>query len=125
MVIIYLDLIGNIYLVVDLPSISKFIDVPNEMGSGNSLISCVAWCEKVGFKIIKNVSLEIGSKIVDSCVSDWFNIWHEITTPLSKRKGFDKMIGNITELTKLSSSKNAYSLKIIKLRQSVHETFLN
>ena len=92
------DLIGKIYLYVNLPPIGKFVDIPNESGIGNSNIACCAWCEKIGFQLINHIDLEIGGMIIDRHYADWFNIWHEISVPLSQRRGLDQMIGNIPEL---------------------------
>lgn len=106
------DLISRMYLVVTLPSIGKFIDYPGDVGEGNSKIACCAWVKKIGFQLIKQIELEIGGQVIDRHYADWLNIWSELTTPLSKRKGLDKMIGNIPELYELSNGKNKYQLYI-------------
>lgn len=106
------DLITNMYLVVNLPPIGNFLDVPNEIGLGNSNIACCAWTEKIGFQLINQIELEIGGTIIDRHYSDWFNIWYELITPLGKRDGLNKMIGNVKELTDLTSSKQGYILYI-------------
>lgn len=106
------DLIGKIYLIVNLPPIGKFVNVPNESGAGNSVISCCAWTTKIGFQIIKQVDLEIGGNVIDRHYADWFNIWHEINIPFSQRRGLDKMIGNLPEITELSSSKQGFTLYV-------------
>ena len=106
------DLIGKIYLIVNLPAIGKFNDIPNENGIGNSNISCCAWTEKIGFQLIKQIDLEIGGVVIDKHYGDWFNIYHELTVPYSKRDGLNKMIGNMSELKEFSSSKKAYLLNI-------------
>jgi hypothetical protein len=106
------DLIGKIYLLINLPPIGKFIDIPNETGSGNSNIATCAWCSNIGYQLIKQIDLEIGGSIIDRHYADWFNIWYEITVPLSKRDGLNKMIGNIDILTGYTSSKQGYLLYI-------------
>jgi hypothetical protein len=106
------DLINGTFIVVEIPAVAKFMDIVNEEGSGNSNIAVMAWCEKLGYKIIKSVSLEIGEKIIDEHSFDWFNVWNELQMHASKRSGLDKLIGNVPELTSLTSSKNGYSLKI-------------
>ena len=78
------DLIGKIYLIVNLPAIGKFNDIPNENGIGNSNISCCAWTEKIGFQLIKQIDLEIGGIVIDRHYSDWFNIYHELSIPYSR-----------------------------------------
>lgn len=106
------DLIGKIYLTVNLPPIGKFNDVTNESGIGNSNISSCAWVEKPGYQLVKQIELEIGGITIDRHYSDWFNIYHEITTKISKISGLNKMIGNVPELTELTSSKQGYLLHI-------------
>lgn len=106
------DLIGRIYLIVNLPPIGKFNDIQNELGIGNSNISCCAWVEKIGYQLIKKIELEIGGITIDRHYSDWFNIYHEISVKLSQRRGLDIMIGDVPELTTLSSSKQGYQLNI-------------
>lgn len=106
------DLISKMYLVVDLPPIGKFIDYIGDSGTGNSKIAACAWCKNIGFQLIKSVELEIGGKIIDRHYSDWLNIWSELTTSLSKKRGLDKMIGNVQELTQFSNGKKGYRLYI-------------
>jgi hypothetical protein len=104
------DLIGKIYLVVNLPPIGKFIDFPGEEGQGNSNIASCAWCKKIGWNLIKQVELEIGGSIIERQYGDWLNIYSELTTPISKRRGLDKMIGNIPEIYENTNGKKGYLL---------------
>ena len=106
------DLIGKIYLFINLPPIGKFIDIPNESGIGNSNIACCAWTKNIGFQLIKQVELEIGGIIIDRHYSDWLNIYHDITVVHSKQKSLNNMIGNIDYLTDLTSSKQSCILYI-------------
>jgi hypothetical protein len=106
------DLIGKIYLVVNLPPIGRFTDIVNEAGIGNSNISCCAWTQNIGYQLIKQIDLEIGGIIIDRHYSDWFNIYHEISTPISKKSGLNKMIGNVAELVELTYSKQGYLLNV-------------
>jgi hypothetical protein len=106
------DLINKMYLVINLPPIGKFLDIPNETGLGNSKIACCSWTKNIGFQLISQIDIEIGGRCIDKHYSDWFNIWYEITTPKSKRDGLDKMIGNVKEMTEFTSSKQGYLLYI-------------
>ena len=94
------DLIGKIYLVVNLPPIGKFIDFPGEEGEGNSNIASCAWSKK------------IGGSIIERQYGDWLNIYSELTTPISKRRGLNKMIGNIPEIYENTNGKKGYLLYI-------------
>jgi hypothetical protein len=106
------DLIGKIYLLVNLTPIGKFVDIANELGIGNSKISCCAWVEKIGYQLIKQIDLEIGGIIIDRHYGDWFNIYNELTVTISKKKELDKLIGNVPELRKLTSLKQGYVLYV-------------
>ena len=106
------DLIGKIYLVVNLPPIGKFIDFPGEEGQGNSNIASCAWCKKIGWNLIKQVELEIGGSIIERQYGDWLNIYSELTTSISKRRGLNKMIGNIPEIYENTNGKKGYLLYI-------------
>lgn len=102
------DLISKIYLVVNIPPIGAFIDYSGETGVGNGKIAQCAWVEKIGFQLIKTIELEIAGKIIDRQYGDWMNIWSELTTPISKLNGLNKMIGNIPSLTTFTNGKNGY-----------------
>ena len=106
------DLIGKIYLVVNLPPIGKFLDYPGEDGEGNSKIASCAWTKKIGWNLIKQVELEIGGNIIERQYGDWLNIWTELTTPISQRRGLDKMIGNLPELYENTNGKKGFLLYI-------------
>ena len=67
------DLMGKVYLNVNLPPIGDFIDIPGESGSGNSKISCCAWGNKIGYRLIKSIEFEINDKVIEKHTYDWFN----------------------------------------------------
>jgi hypothetical protein len=106
------DLISHMYLVVNLPPIGRFLNVPGESGEGNENIAKCAWVKNVGFQLIKLVEIEIGGMVVDRHYADWLHIWAELTTPLGKRRGLDMMIGNLPHLTDFTNSKESYQLYV-------------
>lgn len=106
------DLMSDIYLVANLPPIGKFIDIQNESGAGNSNIACCAWGNKIGYRLIKQIELEIDDKVIEKQTYDWFNIYNELHMVLGKKEGIDKMIGNIEELTTFSNSKSGYQIHV-------------
>jgi hypothetical protein len=107
------DLIAKTYLVVEIPPIGTFSDYSGDStGSGNSNIAQCAWVEKIGFQLIKTVELEIAGQIIDRQYGDWMNIWSELSTPISKVDGLNKMIGNVSNLTKFTNGKSGYLLWI-------------
>lgn len=98
------DLMGNIFLVVVLPQINL---------SSNSLIK-FAWVKRIGFALIKSVSIIINGYEIDKHYSDFLNIWAELTGTINgnQKRGFKNMIGDIDELTNFSYTKNQYKLFI-------------
>lgn len=53
------------------------------------------WCHLVGYRLLKEVSLEIGGQLIDRLYSDWLYIWSELTTPPGKYDRLDGMRGSI------------------------------
>lgn len=102
------DLIQQIYLIVTIPNIPIFY---NEDQTVNEVYK-FKWIKKLGYGLINTIELDIGGKIIDKHYGDYMNIWYELTVGLNKRRGLDKMIGNIEELTDFSNGKNAYTLRI-------------
>jgi hypothetical protein len=98
------DLLGQSYLYLELPDIQieNFTNRPRKF----------AWVEKIGLALINFIEIEIGGTIVDRHYGDWLNIWFEITTSMGLRKSYNKMIGNIAELTDYSETKPSRKLYV-------------
>jgi hypothetical protein len=92
------DLITNMYVAVNL----KNIENTTEWGYVNRL----------GHAMIENVRIEIGGSKIDEQYGDWLNIWYELTHKTGQERGYNKMIGNISELTNMSKSKNSYQMYV-------------
>jgi hypothetical protein len=74
---------------------------------GGQLVNTFAWCEKIGHAILNKIEIDIGGQIIDTHYGDWLDVWSELTIPLGKKKGYNKMIGNVAELyTEKISSDN-------------------
>ena len=86
------DMIGNIYLYVELPAI------PTSFGGVDVY---VAWSRKIGLSIIKTIEFEIGGRIIDRQYGDWMNIWFELT---DMRK-IEKMIGDTPDMYEFTLGK--------------------
>jgi hypothetical protein len=72
-----------------------------------------AWVKKLGHAIISSVELRIGGIVIDKQYGDWLNIWHELTGNNYLESVYDKMIGNVSELTTPSrSTKPSYTMWI-------------
>ena len=101
------DLLGSCYLLVQLPQIQM-----ENYASNASNIKSFKWVDKIGLTLINFVEIEIGGNVVDRHYNDWLNIWYELTVGLGLRKSYDKMIGQVPELTEFSQTKDVYTLYI-------------
>ena len=79
------DLIGDIYVVIDLPNIFS-TDIDN-----------FEWTKDIGHVMIKSAELLIGGQIIDKQYGIWMNIWNEIT-PFNP-SSFKRMVGRVESLT--------------------------
>ena len=101
------DLIHKLYVVVNLPK----INVNSESNELSNLNKC-AWIENIGWHIIKSVEIEIGGYVIDRHYGDWLYIWSTLTYKSGLKRGLDKMIGNVPELTEYTTKKDDYLLYI-------------
>jgi hypothetical protein len=101
------DLLGQTYLYVQLPDI---------ITSNHSIlpqgVKKFAWNKKVGLSLIKYIDFEISGILIERNFGDWLNIWFELVIPLSKKKSYNSMIGNIDILNSYSNGKSTISLNI-------------
>jgi hypothetical protein len=71
-----------------------------------------AWVPRVGHEIINLVQLSIGGQIIDRHTSTWLNVWHNLTHPSDKDGVYNKLVGDVPELTTMSASHNSAVLYI-------------
>tara|TARA_B100001758_G_scaffold29470_1_gene20845 strand:+ start:2202 stop:3251 length:1050 start_codon:yes stop_codon:yes gene_type:complete len=43
--------------------------------------------------LLKKVEVEIGGQLIDRQYGDWMQIWNELTLPVGKKTGYNKMVG--------------------------------
>lgn len=101
------ELLGRTYLYVELPSIPK--------SSNTTLpknIKKFRWIDKIGYGIIKYADISIEGERITRTTYDWLNIESKITIKKGLEKALNIMIGNVPELTELTTFKNSYKLKI-------------
>ena len=72
------DLLGSIYLYVELPDIIK--ENHSTLPTG---IKNFAWVKKIGLALINYIDLEIGGILVDRHFGDYLNIWGELVINLN------------------------------------------
>ena len=71
-----------------------------------------AWVKNLGHALLRSVEFTIGGQRIDYHTSDWYHMWHELTKSPALERGYDKLIGNTTELTTLAASHDQATLYI-------------
>ena len=61
----------------------------------------VGWITQVRH-LISMVDVEIGGQRIDRQYGDWMHIWNQLTLTSEQERGYNKMIGNTTQLTYLT-----------------------
>jgi len=105
------DLVGPMHVELNLPSLLSNIplaSVPTVYNSADATGTAAAssgsfnwcWVNYVGYRILKEVTIEIGGQPIDRHYSTWFYMWFELSTPAAKREGLQKMVGgyDVTEV---------------------------
>lgn len=82
------DLLGQIILEVTLPQI-------NTTDENGIITENVSYTNSIGHALIKEISIEIGEQEIDKQTGEWMEIWSNLTTPESKKVGFQNMIGKV------------------------------
>ena len=101
------DLMGQTYLFIELPD----IQMENFSSSLNN-IKKFKWVDKIGLAIINFAEIEIGGKVIDRQYGDWLNIWYELTNNSGTLHSYNRMVGNISDLTNYSLTKKSIKLYI-------------
>jgi hypothetical protein len=72
-----------------------------------------AWIDKLGHGIIQKIDVNIGGDRIDRHYFDYIEIWHDLTGLNSQDNLYNKMIGNVVELTTFDrTTKPQYTLTI-------------
>jgi len=92
------DLINRVYVEIDVKGLGS---PPTPVAQHPRYVNYL------GLKLLKNVVVEIGGQQIDKHYSDWMFIWNELSLPIGKRYGYDKMVGaNGNELSKVEDTKS-------------------
>jgi len=86
------DLAYRTYLQVTLPEVGQSLE-----GDAGSLYA--RWLDFPGHQLIHQVEVEIGGQRIDRHYGDWMHIWCQLTMDKNQERGFNKMLGNTTQLT--------------------------
>ena len=90
------DLAYRTYLQVTLPEVNQ----SDNSVSGGSVFA--RWLDCPGEQMISMVEVEIGGQRIDRQYGDWMHIWNQLTLTSEQEAGYNKMIGNTTQLTYLT-----------------------
>ena len=94
------DLAYSTYLQVTLPEIGQELH-----NTGGNKEVFARWLDNPGLQLIHQVEVEIGGQRIDRQYGDWMHIWNELTMSAEQQRGYNKMIGNTTQLTYLTDPK--------------------
>ena len=83
------DLAYRTYLQVTLPEINQSM--------GDQVYA--RWLDCPGEQMISQVEIEIGGQRIDRQYGDWMHIWNQLTLSAEQADGYNKMVGNTTQLT--------------------------
>ena len=81
------DLAYRTYLQVTLPEVSQ------------ADAKYARWLDCPGEQLVQQVEVEIGGQRIDRQYGDWMHIWNQLTLTSEQARGYNKMIGNTTQLT--------------------------
>ena len=87
------DLAYRTYLQVTLPEIGQTLNTATD-GSVYA-----RWLDFPGHQLIENVEVEIGGQRIEKQYGDWMHIWCQLTMDKNQESGYNKMVGNTTQLT--------------------------
>jgi hypothetical protein len=91
------DLAYRTYLQVTLPEIGQDqCCAPTECGGIHA-----RWLDYPGEQLISMVEVEIGGQRIDRQYGDWMHIWNQLTLTAEQERGYNKMVGQTTQLTYL------------------------
>ena len=107
------DLATRMYLRMVLPSITgdKLPTYDQDLDSGFN--TRVAWVRRVGHAMINTVELTIGGSQIDKHWGTWMDVWYELTHTNEQEKGYNTMIGDVSELINLKGAVTGTAAEVI------------
>ena len=87
------DLAGKMYLMTTLPSIK-----PSSTANNGK----VSWVRRVGHALVDNIECTVGGSQVDKHYGLWYDLWYELTHTVDQERGYNKMVGDVPELTTMT-----------------------
>jgi len=101
------DLAYRTYLQVTLPEVGQHVNTGTPSVVATTTTDAVTnvyarWLDYPGEQLISQVEVEIGGQRIDRQYGDWMHIWNQLTLTSEQARGYNKMIGNTTQLTFLT-----------------------
>jgi hypothetical protein len=93
------DLAYRTYLQVTLPEIGQEGCCGADPGKCEKTYA--RWLDYPGEQLISMVEVEIGGQRIDRQYGDWMHIWNQLTLTAEQERGYNKMVGQTTQLTYL------------------------
>jgi hypothetical protein len=90
------DLAYRTYLQVTLPEIGQ----EGCCGDDGDQV-WARWLDFPGEQLVSMVEVEIGGQRIDRQYGDWMHIWNQLTLTSEQERGYNKMVGQTTQLTYL------------------------
>ena len=90
------DLAYRTYLQVTLPEIGQ------DLGNTADDRVYARWLDYPGEQLVNMVEVEIGGQRIDRQYGDWMHIWNQLTLTSECERGYNKMVGQTTQLTYLT-----------------------
>jgi hypothetical protein len=88
-----------------------FYKKTNDISNRNNIY--FGWVENIGHQIINKIEIEIGGKVIDFTDGVRMNIQYQLTNKILHDETFNKLIGNISDLTDFNyNPKSEYTLFI-------------
>jgi hypothetical protein len=93
------DLAYRTYLQVTLPEVDGSPTTANDGKTGFA----ARWLDYPGEQLVSTVEVEIGGQRIDRQYGDWMHIWNQLSLSDAQRRGYNKMVGQTTQLTYLTN----------------------
>jgi hypothetical protein len=91
----------------------KYIGILKQTADAVNKYSKFAWVRKLGHAILEKNELMIGGNKIDAQSGDWNNIWCELSNSVYQTMSYNRMIGDVSELTSYDRNKKpSYELSV-------------
>ena len=97
------DLAHKMYFRVSLAAVTGAnVNAASYSSSHPERNTSVAWVRRLGHALVSDAKLSIGGTIIDEHVGVWLDVWYELTHTTAQERGYNAMIGDVSDLTTLT-----------------------